>query len=238
MARLDLNDDRPHVDWKLMNDFMIDVFAAYGVPRDEAAICADVLLEADRRGIESHGCNRFKPIYIDRFENGTLLPKTEIEVLKETPTTVVMDAHDGMGMVASYHMMKKLIEKAKTYGGQIMCDLSAPANHVAKRTAEVDELGVDYIAVHTGYLPEYDYDLETHRFFGFAPKVRPLDVAKIAKRNMRKAGLCLNTGINETNIRDVLALKPEIIMVGRAILDSDDKVAAAERIKRFMPFEG
>ena len=116
MARLDLNDDRPHVDWKLMNDFMIDVFAAYGVPRDEAAICADVLLEADRRGIESHGCNRFKPIYIDRFENGTLLPKTEIEVLKETPTTLVTDAHDGMGMVASYRMMEALIEKAKKYG--------------------------------------------------------------------------------------------------------------------------
>lgn len=99
-----------------MNDFMIDVFAAYGVPRDEAAICADVLLEADRRGIESHGCNRFKPIYIDRFENGTLLPKTEIEVLKETPTTLVTDAHDGMGMVASYKMMEILIEKAKKYG--------------------------------------------------------------------------------------------------------------------------
>ena len=116
MARLNLKDDRPHVDWKLMNDFMIDVFTAYGVPRDEAAICADVLLEADRRGIESHGCNRFKPIYIDRFENGTLLPKTEIEVLKETLTTLVTDAHDGMGMVASYRMMEALIEKAKKYG--------------------------------------------------------------------------------------------------------------------------
>jgi LDH2 family malate/lactate/ureidoglycolate dehydrogenase len=39
-----------------------------------------------------------------------------MEIVKETPTTVVMDAHDGMGMVASYHMMKKLIEKAKKYG--------------------------------------------------------------------------------------------------------------------------
>ena len=135
-------------------------------------------------------------------------------------------------------VISKMVEKARTYGGQIMCDLSAPANHVARRTAEVDELGVDYIAVHTGYLPEYDYDLETHRFFGFAPKVRPLDLAKIAKRNIRKAGLALNTGINETNIREVLELKPEIIMVGRAILDSDDRVAAAERLKRYMPFEG
>jgi len=81
-----------------------------------AAICADVLLESDRRGIESHGCNRFKPIYIDRIVKGTLLPVTDIEINKETPTTVVLDAHDGMGMVASRKMMKMLIGKAKTYG--------------------------------------------------------------------------------------------------------------------------
>ena len=53
---------RPYVPWDLIESFMIDVFAEYGVPRDEAAICADVLLEADRQGIESHGCNRFTPI--------------------------------------------------------------------------------------------------------------------------------------------------------------------------------
>ena len=109
-------ENRPYVSWELMNNFMIDVFKAYGVPEEDAKICADVLLESDRRGIESHGCNRFKPIYIDRIINGTLLPKTEIEIIKETPTTVVMDAHDGMGMVASHAMMKKLIEKAKQYG--------------------------------------------------------------------------------------------------------------------------
>ena len=107
---------RPYVDWELMNNFMIDVFVAYGVPRDDAAICADVLLESDRRGIESHGCNRFKPIYLDRIKKGTLLPVTEIEIVKDTPTTVVMDAHNGMGMVASYRMMEMLIEKARKYG--------------------------------------------------------------------------------------------------------------------------
>ena len=107
---------RPFVPWEQMNSFMVDAFMGYGVPEEDAKICADVLLESDRRGIESHGCNRFKPIYIDRIVKGTLLPVTEIEILKETPTTVVMDAHDGMGMVASYKMMEKLIEKAKTYG--------------------------------------------------------------------------------------------------------------------------
>ncbi|MBQ9882102.1 MAG: Ldh family oxidoreductase, partial [Synergistes sp.] len=107
---------RPYVSWELMNNFLIDAFKGYGVPEEDAKICADVLLESDRRGIESHGCNRFKPIYIDRIKNGTLKPVTEIEIIKDTPTTLVMDAHDGMGMVASYKMMEALIEKAKRYG--------------------------------------------------------------------------------------------------------------------------
>ena len=119
-----MTETRPYVQWDLINNFMIDVFKAYGVPAEDAAICADVLLESDRRGIESHGCNRFKPIYIDRIVKGTLLPETKLEILKETPTTLVMDAHDGIGMVASYHMMEKLIEKAKTYGmaGGAICN--------------------------------------------------------------------------------------------------------------------
>lgn len=109
-------ESRPYVAWDVMNRFLIDAFKGYGVPEEDAKICADVLLESDRRGIESHGCNRFKPIYIDRIVKGTLKPVTEIEVLKDTPTTLVYDAHDGMGMVASYRMMEALIEKAKKYG--------------------------------------------------------------------------------------------------------------------------
>ena len=39
-----------------------------------------------------------------------------MEIVKETPTTIVMDAHDGMGMVAAHAMMEKLIRKAKECG--------------------------------------------------------------------------------------------------------------------------
>ena len=72
------DETRPYVSWELMHDFMVDAFVGYEIPREDAEICADVLLEADRRGIESHGCNRFKPIYLDRIRKGTLLPKTNI----------------------------------------------------------------------------------------------------------------------------------------------------------------
>ena len=109
-------ENRPFVSWKLMNDFLTDAFVGYGVPREDAALCADVLLESDRRGIESHGCNRFKPIYIDRIVAGIQKPVTKIDVLKETATTAVLDANHGMGMVAAHKAMTMAIEKAKTYG--------------------------------------------------------------------------------------------------------------------------
>lgn len=116
MANSMIKEERPYVAWDLIGSFMIDAFKAVGVPEEDAKICADVLMESDRRGIESHGCNRFKPIYIDRINAGIQKPITEYEVLKETPTTLVVDAHDGMGMVASHRMMETLIEKAQVYG--------------------------------------------------------------------------------------------------------------------------
>jgi LDH2 family malate/lactate/ureidoglycolate dehydrogenase len=109
-------EDRTYVSWDFIEDFMISAFKKIGVPEEDAKICADVLMESDRRGIESHGVNRFKPIYIDRINAGIQKPVTKIDILRETPTTAVFDANDGMGMVASYKAMKLAIEKAKKYG--------------------------------------------------------------------------------------------------------------------------
>ena len=73
--------------WGLITDFVVDAFAGYGVPRDEAEMCADVLLESDKRGIESHGCNRFKPVYLDRIKAGIQSPTTNFEIIKEMYNT-------------------------------------------------------------------------------------------------------------------------------------------------------
>ena len=104
------------LDWKTAQDFITDAFVGAGVPREDAEICTDVLLESDRRGIESHGCNRFKPIYIDRINWGIQNPVTNFDIIKETPTTAVVDGHDGMGQVIGYKAMSLAIKKAKEYG--------------------------------------------------------------------------------------------------------------------------
>ncbi len=105
-----------NLDWATAAAFIEDAFVGVGVPREDAKICTDVLLESDRRGIESHGCNRFKPIYIDRIRAGIQNPVTNFEVVKETPTTAVVDGHDGMGQVIGTRAMQMAIDKASALG--------------------------------------------------------------------------------------------------------------------------
>jgi L-2-hydroxycarboxylate dehydrogenase (NAD+) len=95
--------------------FMRDVFTKLGVPADDAAISAEVLITADLRGIESHGISRLK-YYYDRILAGVQQVETRFEVIKETETTALVDGHHGMGHVIASRAMQLAIEKAKQFG--------------------------------------------------------------------------------------------------------------------------
>jgi LDH2 family malate/lactate/ureidoglycolate dehydrogenase len=104
------------VDFDSLENFMVDVFKGIGVPEEDARICADVLITSDKRGIDSHGIGRLKPIYYDRIKTGIQSPKTDIEIVKDGPTTAVIDGHNGMGQVIAKKSMALAIEKAKKMG--------------------------------------------------------------------------------------------------------------------------
>jgi LDH2 family malate/lactate/ureidoglycolate dehydrogenase len=95
--------------------FMVDVFVGLGAPEADARICADVLITSDLRGIESHGVGRLK-YYYDRIRAGVQLTQTEIELVKETETTALIDGRHGMGHVIAYQAMRLAMDKAKRYG--------------------------------------------------------------------------------------------------------------------------
>lgn len=96
-------------------DFMIDVLVGLGTPAEDARICADVLIDADLKGIESHGVGRLK-YYYDRIQAGVQFTKTEMEIVKETETTAMVDGHHGMGHVIAYRSMQLAIDKARQFG--------------------------------------------------------------------------------------------------------------------------
>ncbi len=109
----------PQVFWigfDTMERFMVDVFMGVGVPEEDAKVCADVLITSDKRGIDSHGIGRLKPIYYDRIKEGIQNPITRFEIVREGLTTAVIDGHDGMGHVIAKRAMSMAIEKAKNFG--------------------------------------------------------------------------------------------------------------------------
>lgn len=107
--------ERQYIPVEVLQHFMVDVFTGLGVPASDAAICADVLITADLRGIESHGIGRLK-YYYDRIKAGVQKPITQITVIKETETTAVLDGGHGMGHVVACQAMRMAIEKARQWG--------------------------------------------------------------------------------------------------------------------------
>ena len=99
----------------ILQSFMRDVFIGLGVPVDEAKIASEVLITSDLRGVESHGIGRLK-MYYDRMKSGQHLPTTNYEIIRESPTTAVVDGHHGVGMVIGVRSMQLAIDKARTYG--------------------------------------------------------------------------------------------------------------------------
>mmetsp|Transcript_3202 Transcript_3202/g.6444 ORF Transcript_3202/g.6444 Transcript_3202/m.6444 type:complete len:316 (+) Transcript_3202:263-1210(+) len=111
-----LHQDGYLLEFQYVRQFMQDVFESYGVPPDRAAVCADVLLVADERGIHSHALGRLKPIYCDRMDAGILYPSQDIRVIKETETTALLDGNLGLGLYIGPFAMQMAIQKAKKYG--------------------------------------------------------------------------------------------------------------------------
>jgi len=62
------------------------VAAAFKISKENAKICADVLISANKRGIDSHGIGRFKTMYYDQLKLGVQSTDVNIEIIKDGKT--------------------------------------------------------------------------------------------------------------------------------------------------------
>jgi L-2-hydroxycarboxylate dehydrogenase (NAD+) len=108
-------DEILYVPAEILLKFMEQVFVALGTPPEDARICAEALLVADLRGIESHGVGRLK-VYYERIRAGVQLIETKIEIVRETGTSAVVDGHHGMGAVIASRSMRLAMDKARQHG--------------------------------------------------------------------------------------------------------------------------
>jgi LDH2 family malate/lactate/ureidoglycolate dehydrogenase len=116
MAYQDSYKDCAWIDFKTLEDFMFDVLMQFGVPEEDARVVTEVLIESDKRGIDSHGIGRLKPIYLDRFDEGIMEPVTKITIVKDEKACAVLDGNNGLGHVVAKKAMEMAIAKAEKYG--------------------------------------------------------------------------------------------------------------------------
>jgi LDH2 family malate/lactate/ureidoglycolate dehydrogenase len=91
------------------------VFQSLGLSETDAHAAADVLVAADAREIPSHGVARLWR-YVNGLKNGVMIPGAPVEVLMDTPTSLVIHAHGAMGASISVRTMQQVIDKAKKSG--------------------------------------------------------------------------------------------------------------------------
>jgi len=86
-----------------------------GAPREVTAAATDVLVDADLRGIASHGI-AVLPYYLDKWQQGQIVPDAQPELVSETATTRVFAGHRAIGHYTSRRAMDTAIEKARSAG--------------------------------------------------------------------------------------------------------------------------
>jgi LDH2 family malate/lactate/ureidoglycolate dehydrogenase len=92
------------------------VFQKIGVSKEDAALLTDSLIEANLRGVDTHGITRMLCTYVKRMQVGVVNPKTELKVLREHSSTALVDGKNSIGQVVSNVAMRMAIDKAKKTG--------------------------------------------------------------------------------------------------------------------------
>jgi len=111
-------EEMTRVDHRKLKRFVASSFEKLGVPKEDAEIAANVLVQADLRGVDTHGVIRFSPNawYVKWLTEGSLTARPKLRVVSESATTALIDGDRGMGMVIGHRAMEMAIEKAKSAG--------------------------------------------------------------------------------------------------------------------------
>jgi L-2-hydroxycarboxylate dehydrogenase (NAD+) len=144
-----------------LKEFCVRVFRALDVPEEDARITADVLVQADLRGIDSHGVARLRR-YVDGLRSGMMVPRPQVKTVVETPVTATLDAGGGLGQPVSYRAMEMAIRKAKEYGAGFVTVCNSNhygiAGYYAMMALEHDCIGISMTNADVLVVPTFGRD--------------------------------------------------------------------------------
>ncbi len=125
--------------------FCQQIFQSLKLSESDAETAAAVLAAADALGIPSHGVGRLWR-YVNGLKSGLMLPDVPIEIMMDTPSSIVINARGAMGAPASVMTMEHVINKAKKNGSAFGCVRNSNhfgiAGYYARMALEEDMLGI------------------------------------------------------------------------------------------------
>ena len=92
------------------------VFQKVGVAKNDAVLLTDTLIEANFRGVDTHGVTRVLCTYVKRIQAGVMSPRTELAVVREHASTALIDCKNSIGQVGAARAMRLAIDKAAKTG--------------------------------------------------------------------------------------------------------------------------
>ena len=135
----------------VLNGFTRHLLERHGLTPDHAEIMTANLVEADMRGVKSHGHWLMKR-YSDWLNTGYMNPQPDIRVIRESAATVLIDGDRGPGHLAGAITMRMVIEKAREVGSATGLTRNSrhygAAAHYALMAANHDMVG--YSATNAG----------------------------------------------------------------------------------------
>ena len=133
-----------------LKSYVAKVLQSVGSSPEDSLFVAEVLVEADLRGVESHGVTRL-PGYISMIENDLLNLSPNIKILKDSGATASIDGDMGFGMLTAFKGMSIAIDKARDFGvGAVTASNMAHTGMVGFFTMHAAQKGFIGMAMNNG----------------------------------------------------------------------------------------
>ncbi len=127
---------------KDLHTYLVRVYQALDMTESDASACAAQIVDAELRGVNSHGCVRFG-VFVERLRNGTANPRPQVDTITDLPAFSLLDGDYGMSAVVARRAMDVAIEKAKTCGiGAAAIRKSSHTGHIGYFAAMALEHGM------------------------------------------------------------------------------------------------
>ncbi|MEE8347371.1 MAG: Ldh family oxidoreductase [Dehalococcoidia bacterium] len=122
------------------------LFVALGVPQTHARLTVETLIEADLRGVVSHGVAHLAGFYLRRILRERINRTPNIRIVSEAPAAAVIDGDLGLGFVVAHQAIDLAMEKARSAGvGFVSVKNSTHYGagfHYALKAARRDMIGI------------------------------------------------------------------------------------------------